>query len=135
MTAIDENGHTVSAALFDYAALDGAKESDDDQLWRERAETLAVVLQWLTAPKKTVSVGMRTKALALWLRPSLVEEDSLQKIAGSAEGGCCKAALSHALLELQRRYGGHAPFQKPSRMRAIYSRSRIASFQSRQAQA
>jgi hypothetical protein len=135
MTAIDEDGHTVSAVSFDYAVLDGVngtKDSRDDQLWRERTETLAVVLQWLTAARGTVSCGQRVKALCLWLRPQLIDEDSLRQIAESAPGGCGRAALSHALLELQRRYGGHAPFQKASYLRDRFRRSRIASHQNRQ---
>jgi hypothetical protein len=132
MTAIGENGEFICAASFDYAVLDGVngtKDSGDDELWRERAETLGAILEWLTAARGTVSIGMRVKALCLWIRPALVEEDSLGKIASSAPGGCCRAALSHALLELQHQYGGHAPFQKAGYLRDRYRRSRIASHQ------
>jgi hypothetical protein len=133
MTAIGEDGYSVEVTIFDYGALDPHEESEDEEFWRIQGELLGEILRWLTVPQKPAAVGQRVLALCLYLNPDLIEQDSLRKISKACKDGVTAAALSHSLREFQDQFQAHrGAFQKAEHLRGIYSRSRVASHQSRQ---
>jgi len=131
MREIPFNHHPVEDIEPEIEFTEAYRQADESHL-RVLGELFREILSWLTAPQKTVAIGQRTKALALYLRPGLIEEDSLLKISKACRGGVSRAALSHALLALQEEIGAHRGcFQKAAYQREASRRSAIASHKER----
>jgi hypothetical protein len=123
-----QNRQWLEAQPFDYDSLDESPaERIDEAFWQDVGALFFEVLEFLTAPKRTVVIGQRTKALVLELRPGLIDEDSLLKISKRCRNGVTRQALCHALIKWQSKYGVHrGAFQKAAHLRETSRRSAIA---------
>ena len=132
MKSLSTNGCHEPVVGFDYAALDGERSiSLDDEFWHAQGELLGDVLRWVTTPRSLSGIGARCCALALYLNPDLINKSSLEEIS-HMRGSPCRAALSKAMLEFQRRYQlKPSHYQKAIWMRERYSRSAIVAHQQR----
>ena len=115
---------------FDYTAVDSPKSLTlDEEFWQAQGELLGDVLRWMTTPRSLAGIGARCCALALYLNPELINKSSLEEISRMT-GSPCRAALSKAMLEFQRRYNlKPSHYQKPVWMRERYRRSALLAHQ------
>lgn len=97
--AFSDAGETVPSIGFDYAAVDGVKDSGDDGARSEREITVRL-LQWLNGGNASrLEIGTRSLVLQYWFNPEGTQRQLAKRMR------IPESKVSERLAELRRKLG------------------------------